>query len=216
MAEKTAFLFHGSGGGPDYEATLPANEPHCLQRIEDDFVAMGIRVIHAQFPIHDQTPQAWYERFEELRRSNGLEIDENIIFAGHSLGGTLAALLAQDLATKGLHVGHTSIVAAPFGIGEINGGGYDITAFMNWARDGLHWDQVRQGAGNVRLYYSNDDPHVPIENGEAAAMGLGVKLEVLPGRKHFGANSQHQIPELARNLTIDLEPLTRPFRLEAS
>lgn len=117
------------------------------------------------------------------------ELDGETVIVGHSSGGNAALGLLQstDASTRI----HSCVCVAMPG-------------------DDLGWDalrrlfvmpfdyvRLRNQAERYVLFYSDNDPYVPLEHGEQFAKKLGAELIVQPGAGHFNLESGYsEFPEL--------------------
>jgi predicted alpha/beta hydrolase family esterase len=51
------------------------------------------------------------------------------------------------------------------------------------------WERIRQNAGEVHVYNSDNDPYVPLSKGQELAERLGVKLTVVHDAGHINASA---------------------------
>jgi predicted alpha/beta hydrolase family esterase len=62
-----------------------------------------------------------------------------------------------------------------------------------------NWEKIKNNQKNIALFYSDNDPFIPINEPEYIAKKLGAEKFMLPGRKHF--IEQNKITELLEYIT---------------
>jgi predicted alpha/beta hydrolase family esterase len=206
VGQRTAFLFHGSDDGPDFHARLKPPRRHFLQNLGRRLSSSGTRVIAPQYPTSDQSPEKWASAFTRAYQEHGMTLDDfndDVTFIGHSVGGTFATWIVQSLAEIGQHVDSLHVVAGPFGFGHLQGHGSSIEAFVDWAKQDLDPDMVRKGVSNkLALYYSDNDPFVPVRNA-SALLGVCTSYTLMKQQKHFTAATTSDVPPLVHELRED-------------
>lgn len=126
----------------------------------------------------NQTHQNWVDATAEQL---GDFIDANTVLIGHSSGGSyiLNYLDQNDVVIRG-----AGIVAAPiYKIGQDDIDRLNETFFDQ----DLNWVDIKEKIGLARLFYSDNDPYVPLSQGEDVAAGLGLPLDVDAGAGHFNS-----------------------------
>lgn len=162
----TAFIFHGTAGYPEENWF-----PWLKERLEE----RGYQVFVPQFPTPEgQSVEAWREILSQYQEY----IDEHTIFVGHSLGGVFLLHLLPTLAhtVRGAYFVGTPIGIEPMKNYESDSsfGGFDFK-----------WDDIRTKSDRLVVFQSDDDPYVPIENGQELARHLGVEMTFIPNAGHF-------------------------------
>ncbi len=106
------------------------------------------------------------------------EPNENIYLVGHSLGAITILRYLESLEEK--KVGGIVLVAGfpePIGYEEIN------TFF---ARP-LDYQRIKKTVDRIIAIHSDDDPYVPLKNGEILKEKIGAKLIIVPNAGHLNA-----------------------------
>jgi pimeloyl-ACP methyl ester carboxylesterase len=133
---------------PVYYLCIQRGIPYPPQRVPKDFLRdCGFRVKNTG--VYNNlnfaaSYEAIYRRVARLSKEE-LEEDEKVVFMGHSIGGTMARLLATEKALQG-KVSHVITVGSPIR-GSINGEKFDASGDL--AED-----------ISVTAFYSIDDPIV--------------------------------------------------------
>ena len=166
MTPRTVFIFHGTAGHPGENWF-----PWLRQQLEGE----GHRVIVPQFPTPEgQSLTAW----RSVLREHEHLIDDTTIIVGHSLGGIFLLRVLETLSSP---IAGAVFVGTPIGIQPMKFYASD-SAFSGFTFD---WDAIRRNAQVHVIFQSDDDPYVPLENGEQLAQHLGVPLMFIPNAGHF-------------------------------
>jgi uncharacterized protein len=128
----------------------------------------------------------WFEKFLPL-------LDDEIIFVGHSLGGTfLAKYLAENKVRH--HVLGTFLVAPCFDDADAD---YSMADFVLPA----DLSKLQEQAGKLFFYHSSDDPVVPFTDlAKFEAKLPDATYRRFADRGHFNQNSFPEIVEDIRGL----------------
>ncbi len=181
------FIFHGTEGYP---------EENWFPWLKDKIEARGHEAFVPQFPSPSGEPAKLQEWFEVLKGYER-QINEDTIFVGHSLGGVFTLRILEKLphAVKAAFLAGTPIGVLPL----LN---YDRD--MGFSGFDFDWPAIKKNAQRFVVFQSNDDPYVPLGNGERLAEELDVPLSFVPHAGHFNAKAGYlQFEELWK----ELEPL---------
>lgn len=113
--------------------------------------------------------------------------DQETAFVGRSLGGTLIPFLLErdDIKAKA-----ALLIAAP-----INHLGWDnIKPFFSGEAD---FEKAKKSCDHFFHWYSDDDPHVPVEQGKQFQELLGGEFRLFEGYSHF---YNEEFPELVETI----------------
>lgn len=124
----------------------------------------------------------WFKKMTPL-------LNNNIILIGHSLGGIfLAKYLAENNLAK--NISAVFLVAAPFVPGkEESLADFTLPPSL---------ENISNQTKKIFLYYSQDDPIVPIENLKKYSEALPkAQVRILPDRQHF---NQKDFPEIVADI----------------
>ena len=145
-----------------------------------EFEARGHTVIVPQFPTPEgQSVAAWMASLDVYRP----QINSNTILIGHSLGGLFMLRLLESL---GAPVAASVFVGAPIGVRPLSNYDRDSEFSQGFEFD---WAKIRQNAGRVIVFHSDNDPYVSLSNGQELARELGVELTFVPGAGHFSTRT---------------------------
>jgi uncharacterized protein len=179
-------IIHGSYGHPG-ENWFPwlANEVRKL----------GHKAGVPTFPTPEgQNLNNWRSSFREQIGN----VTRDMILVGHSLGsGFIFSLLEEsDMPVKG------TFLASGF-LGKLGLEEFDLINESFVCRE-FNWKRIRENAGKVYIYNSDNDPYVPLVKGEELAEKLGVRLTVIKNGGHINASAGFRtFPRLLE----DLRPL---------
>ena len=163
-----AFIFHGTASHPG-ENWFPW--------LKDELERLGCSVTVPQFPTpQDQTLEAWFQVFDKHAQA----YTPDTLLIGHSLGGVFALRVLERYDAR---IAGAYFVGAPIGIPPIKNWEGDQT-FIGHPFD---WERIKSHARHLRVFHSDNDPYVGLENGKALAKHLGIDLSFVPSAGHFNA-----------------------------
>ncbi|MDF2378929.1 MAG: alpha/beta hydrolase [Candidatus Gracilibacteria bacterium] len=116
--------------------------------------------------------------------------DNKTVFIGRSLGGSLIPYLLEN---DGVHAHAAISIAAP-----ITHLGWDnLKSFFDTSVD---YKKAKASCEQFFHWYSDDDPHVPLEQGQELQTLLGGEYRVFKGYSHFYNQTFPEIIEVIENL----------------
>jgi predicted alpha/beta hydrolase family esterase len=156
-----AFLFHCWGG----------DGRSCWSGwLHDQLRVSGFEVLSPDFPDADKPKlEKWLAKARSLVPR--FEPKEGWVLISHSLGGPAILRLLESF-ENGEGVAAVILVAGfatDLGIGEIK----------NFVDADFDWERIRSGAEKFILINSDDDPFIPLSEGERMAKMLGGKCEFI-------------------------------------
>jgi hypothetical protein len=162
-----AFIIHGSFGSP---------EENWFPWLRAELEKLGVKAFAPRFPTPEgQSLRAWMDVFEGFRES----VDEETVFAGHSLGPAFILNVLQGL--------DRPVKACFFVAGFL--GALDNPEFdrinKGFSEREFDWKRIRKNCGKFFVFYSDNDPYVPKEKAIELAARLGVKPVMVKGAGHF-------------------------------
>lgn len=183
-------IIHGSYGSP-FENWFP-----WLAR---EVRRAGYEAYVPWFPSpEEQSLEKWREAFDVQIGP----VTADMVFVGHSLGPGFILDLVENAEQP---------VAAIFLVsgflGELGLEDFDPINSTFVCRD-FDWERIRENAGHVRLYNSDDDPYVPLERGKELSEKLGGELSVVRGGGHINAGAGfREYPQLFEDVRALLNRL---------
>jgi predicted alpha/beta hydrolase family esterase len=161
------YIIHG------WEATPESNWfPWLKKELENQ----GFEVYVPQMPdTHNPDLSKWLHYLQKLARNP----NENTYFVGHSLGVITILRFLESLPTD-VKIGGAILVAGfpePIGYEELNS--FFITP--------LDYEKVKNSAKKFIAIHSDNDPCVPLKNGEILKNKFGAELIILPNSGHLNA-----------------------------
>jgi len=175
--KKRIFIIHGWEGKPD---------SNWFPWLKQELEKKGLEVFIPQMPHADKPIMSeWLLHLQEIIG----EPDENTFLVGHSLG-VIAILRYLESLPADKKIGGAVLVAGfpePIAYEELNSFftaplDYEAIASCLSAEE-----KVKSGAGKIVAINSDNDPYVPLEQGEIMRDKLGAKLIVVSNAGHLNA-----------------------------
>lgn len=185
MENLRVIIIHGTFGAPD-ENWFPW--------LASQVSTLGVETLRPTMPTPEgQSLESWRAAFRRQAR----RIDSNTILVGHSL----APAFILDLLQSAEEPVRGSFLVSGF-LGLLGLPEFDELNETFVCRDDLNWPRIRENAGRVFVYNSDNDPYVPLDRGEHLADNLGVELRVVPGAGHINASAGYtEFPLLFNDLS---------------
>lgn len=158
---KKALIVHAWGSGP---------EEHWYREEEKALKELGFEVFLPQLP-----GGMWPKRNEWLSVLNSIDIDDEAIIIGHSLGVPAILHFLQEVNKK---VGKVFFVA---GFGEDLG----IEETKSFFEKPFDLKKIKGMAGEFYILNETNDPYVPVERGKELAKFLEGEFIEVQGNIHF-------------------------------
>lgn len=180
--QKTAFILHGLGGNP---------QENWFPWLQDQLEKRGWNVRIPQFP-HASQPnlQEWSQCFREFEQ----EIDQHTILIGHSLGATFLLRFLESFE------GTIETAVSVAGVVAPMGNNFDAL-ISTFTANGFEWEVIKKKAKHFLALYGDNDPYVPLAQGEEFAQKLDAELSVIPNGGHLNRGSGYtQFPELLKTI----------------
>jgi len=184
-----AFVIHGSFGSP---------EENWFPWLKAELEKIGCPVFVPRFPTPEgQSLKAWLKAFEEYKA----QVDENTVFAGHSLGPAFILSVLERL--------EKPVKACFFVAGFVGALGNPEFDAMNksFAEKEVDWEKIRKNCGKFFVFYSGNDPFVPKEKAQKLGQMLGTKPILVKGAGHFNSKAGYaRFPLLLEKIKTALLP----------
>jgi predicted alpha/beta hydrolase family esterase len=162
---KKVFIIHGYGGYP---------EKNWFPWLKESLEKQGIETTVPAMP-NTENPQL-SEWLPHLQSVIG-EPDGDTYLVGHSLG-CITALQYLNSLPNGKKIGGVVLVAGfaePIHLTELN----------NFFTTPLHDEKIKNSAKAIVIINSDDDPHVPLWQGEKIRDRFSAELVVISGGQHL-------------------------------
>ncbi|MFB6180753.1 MAG: RBBP9/YdeN family alpha/beta hydrolase [Candidatus Nanohalobium sp.] len=168
---KNAFIFHGTGASRD---------DHWFPWLEEKLEDKGVEVCRPDFPTpEDQELENWLEVLDNQE----MDIDEDTVLIGHSLG---SVFILNLLNRRDLNIEAAYLVSA--WTGEL-----PDERFNEWNStfqdQDFDFKKIRNSADEIHQFHSASDPYVPLEKAEELAENLNSSLHVKADAGHFNTDS---------------------------
>lgn len=165
--KKRVFIIHG------WEATPESNWfPWLKKELENQ----GFDVCAPVMPdTNNPDLSKWLSYLQKLAKNP----NKNTYFVGHSLG-VITILRYLEKLPAGVKIGGAILVAGfpePIGYEELN----------SFFTTPLDYKKIKNSANKFIAIYSDNDPYVPLKNGEILKNKLGAELIILPNSGHLNA-----------------------------
>jgi predicted alpha/beta hydrolase family esterase len=171
-----AYIFHGIEGHP---------QENWFPWLKDELNKIGIPTEVPQF-----SNTNFPDRDIWLKEAGELNIDQDTILIGHSLGAVLALRM--------LEAGHKAkavYLTAPF----LNDLGWPVLKDSKFFADSFDWEKIKSSCAQIEVMGSINDPYVPTEQVREVGEQLGTKAEILDVYKHFNMT---EFPHLLEKIKL--------------
>lgn len=170
----SVFILHGLGGSPT-ENWFPW--------LQSELETTGHTVHVPVFPNADRPMlEEWIQEFERYED----RMNEGTVLVGHSLGGTFAM---RYLERAHVPVQATFLVAPVVGIM-----GNPLDEVMpTFNTEPFDWTAIARNGGDIHILHSDNDPYIPLQQAENAALNLMVAMDLVHGGEHLNTR---ELPEL--------------------
>lgn len=168
---KNAFIIHGAYGSP---------QENWFPWLKVELEKLGYKVIVPQFPTPDgQNLKSWLEVFEQYKS----ELNSDTVIIGHSIAVAFIFRVLEQLD----HPIKAAFLIAGFIRGLDNSEVDQINA--SFYDEPFDWEKIRSNCQTFVCFNSDNDPYVPLEQGEEAAKNLGVDVTLVKDAGHFNTAS---------------------------
>jgi len=197
-------IFHGSYGNPEENWT-----PWLKQKIEQK----GYEVVVPNFPCEDwdyvtkqgenyisdkQTLNNWIRVFKNLN----LDLDEEYIFIGHSLGPVFILHLIEKFNIKL----NGAIFVSPF-LEDIKSDWHFYSVNKSFYKTNFDFENIKNHISKSYVLYGDDDPYVEYKYFKDFADKIGSEMIAIKGGKHL--NESAGFKEFPKLLEIAMELISR-------
>jgi len=165
MSQKRIYIIHGWEGSP---------ESNWFPWLRRELEKRGFEVTIPEMPNADHPVfSEWLEHMQKVVKNP----DQNTFLVGHSLG-VIAILKFLEALAPDRKIGGAVLVAGfpePIGYKELD----------SFFASPLKYKKIKQAAGRFAAINSDDDPYVPLRNGEILEEKLGAELTIFPKGSHL-------------------------------
>jgi len=163
--KKRAYIIHGWEGKPD------SNWFPWLKKVLEskDF---DVFVPQMPNPVHPKLTE-WLEKMNQTISN----LDQNTYLIGHSLGVVTILRYLESVNSDQIIGGIVLVAGFPTSIG------YD--EIEHFTTQPINYDKVKSITNNTIAIHSDNDPYVPVKQGEILKEKLNAELIVIKGAKHF-------------------------------
>lgn len=182
-------IIHGTEGYP---------EENWFPWLKKNLEKLGHEIIVPQFP---SPPGEWpiMSEWLDVWKKYENEIDDNTVIISHSLGGLFFLRLLEKMKKP---IRTAIFVSASTGVKPLKYYDGDLAFSGNFDFD---WDKIKSNAQKFIAFHSDNDPIVPISNGENLAKHLGIDLTVIPNSGHFNAAAGYtEFPKLLEKIKEEI------------
>lgn len=183
---KKVYLIHGWGGSP--------KEP-LHKWIGNKCKEKGLEFTSPEMPNPEEPKiEAWIGKIKEIAK----EVDEEVIFIGHSVGCQAVLRYIETLNEK--IMGKIILIAPWMKLDEktIEEEGEEVKEIARpWMETPINFDNIKKSVGDIICFFSDNDPYVPISGELFFKDKLEAKTILLKNRGHFDSSSGvKNLPEI--------------------
>lgn len=181
-------IIHGSYGTP---------EENWFPWLADMVEKKGYEAIRPKLPTpENQNLDNWRKEF---KKQVG-ELDEDMILVGHSLAPGFILNLLEESSNKVFATFMVSCFLGKLGLED-----FDPINSTFVCKD-FDWEKIKENAGEIYIYNSDNDPYVPLEKGQQIADNLGVKLNVIKNGGHINKGAGfEEFPQLFNDISNKID-----------
>ncbi|MES2930733.1 MAG: alpha/beta fold hydrolase [Patescibacteria group bacterium] len=174
-----AYIFHGTEGNP---------QENWFPWLAAELEKRGVETTVPQLSNPDYPDlNTW------LADVSSFKTGPDTILIGHSLG----AVLILRMLERGHHAKRVYL-CAPF----LHDLGWKVLEESFFFSDDFDWDTIKKHCPRFEILASANDPHVPLEDVDKVARGLGVEMQTIDIEKHFNAK---EFPYLLERVVKNLD-----------
>ncbi len=172
---KRVFIIHGWGGSPREKMN---------EWLKRELQKRKYEVIVPEMPDTDEPKiKNWVEKIRKIVKNP----DKNTYFIGHSVGcqGILRYLETLDLKTQ---IGGAVLIAPWIKLDEETikeEGEESIRISKPWVETPIDWKKVKLHTNKFICILSDNDPYVPLSNGDFFKEKLGAEIIMEKNKGHF-------------------------------
>ncbi len=165
------FIIHGSYGNP---------EENWFPWLKKELEKEGNTCFVPKLPTpKNQNLDTWMKVFKPYL----MEIDEETVFIGHSLGPAFILSILEKLNFK--------VKVCFFVSGFLNLLGNPTFDKINetFVQKEFNWKKIKENCSKLYVIHSDNDPYVPLNEAENLANKLGTKVIIIKNAGHFNESS---------------------------
>ncbi len=135
----------------------------------------------------NQTLENWMKIIEKF------EIDEDTVLIGHSLGVAFILNIVEKTKVK-------AVFLVSGWTGKLNNPKFDDIN-KTFAEKDFDFGKIKNNAGEISIYHSDNDPYVSLEKAEQLDEILGSKFKIIKNAGHFNKDAGYtKFPELLEDI----------------
>ena len=176
------FLIHGSFGNP---------KENWFPWLKCELERSGCEVVIPEFPTpENQSLEEWKRVFEEYKT----RLDEESIVIGHSTGAVFLLSILEELNKK---------VKACYLISCFTSMPNNLDINKTFTEKEFDWNKIKNNVEHIKLYHSDNDPHIDLKYPKEIANHLNCELEIITEGGHFNEESGYlQFEELLNDIKL--------------
>lgn len=180
------FLIHGAYGNP---------AENWLPWLKHNLEMLGHKVFIPKFPTpKNQNLENWKKVFKDYEKF----VDKDSVFVGHSLG---PAFILSFLENITMPIKASFFVSAF--ISEIGNPDFDVINSSFYKK--FNWKKIKNNCRRFYLFHSDNDPYVPLKQGEDISKKLDSNLIIVKNAGHFNKESGYtRFPLLLEKIKKEL------------
>ena len=164
---KTAVICHGHLGHP---------QENWFPWLKGELEKLGFNVVVPNFPTpENMSLESWLEVFKEVKPL----LNEESLLIGHSVGATFLLTVLEQLEKP---VKAVFLIAGL--LGEVKSEEFNPFLVSFWRKE-FDWQKIKANCRHFFVFHSDNDPYVPLAQGEELAEKLSTELILVEGAGHF-------------------------------
>lgn len=177
---KKVYLIHGWGGSSDSEPWF--------SWLREELSKNKIKIYSFDMP---DTDNPRIDSWMSFLQKNIKDIDEETYFIGHSIGCQTIMRFLETL-NENKKIAGCVFVAGWFNLN--NQSEEEMQIANPWIETKINFDKIKKHTNNFLVILSDNDPYVPLSDGNIFRNKLNAKVIIKPDEEHF--NDTKEIKEI--------------------
>lgn len=179
--KKRILIIHRWDGAPDKD---------WLPWVKNEFKKKSFDVSTPEMP-NTEAPKI--EEWVNFLAKIAVKLDENTFLIGHSIGCQAIMRYLEKIYPQ--KVGKIIFVAPWFNLNNLEDEESELIA-EPWIETPIDLEKIKNSCDDINVLLSDDDPFVPLSDGEIFKEKLGANIVVLENKGHFTEDDVVEFPEI--------------------